>query len=301
MTTKRKKLTIFAIINLPHVKREENILGTQAKLQKEAMHILKLTSRTFYIPIKLLKPTLRKTVGAAYLCMRAIDEIEDHETMPSEIKTRLLRLTSGLLKSDSSFDREAYEALLEPYHEELPEVTLRLADWIEICPEEITFKVMESTSIMAEGMAKWVEKDFFVKTKEELDEYTYYVAGLVGVMLSDIWKWYDGTETDYDLAIGYGRGLQAVNMLRNQEEDAERGVHFIPDGWTRDDLFDYARGNLAKADEYVKDINTKNIILFCQIPLALAKKTLSAMESGKEKMTRPEVEATVDEILKENE
>ena len=41
---------------------------------------------------------------------------------------------------------------------------------------------------MADGMAKWVEKDWVVKTKEDLDEYTYYVAGLVGVMLSDIWE-----------------------------------------------------------------------------------------------------------------
>jgi farnesyl-diphosphate farnesyltransferase len=273
-------------------------LSTDAKLQKEAMHVLKLTSRTFYIPIKLLKPTLRKTVGAAYLCMRAIDEIEDHETMDAKIKIDLLRSTSELLQTDT-FDREAYEVLTEPYQEQLPEVTLRLADWMEICPDEITPKVMASTSEMAAGMAKWVERDFVVNTKEDLDEYTYYVAGLVGAMLSDIWRWYDGTETDYELALGYGRGLQAVNMLRNQEEDKERGVSFIPDGWTRDDMFDYAWGNLGKADEYMKELETKNIILFCKIPLALAKKTLSAMDKGKEKMTRVEVEATVDEILDE--
>lgn len=271
---------------------------SQKQLEKEAMHILKLTSRTFYIPIKLLKTKLRKTVGAAYLCMRAIDEIEDHETLPKEVKIELLQKTSKLLQSETGFDREAYESMVAPY-QELPEVTMRLADWIEVCPDDITYRVMESTSEMAEGMAKWVEKEFIVTTKEELDEYTYYVAGLVGVMLSDIWKWYDGTETDYDLAIGYGRGLQAVNMLRNQEEDAERGVNFIPDGWTRADMFDYARENLSKADQYVEDLETKNIILFCRIPLALAKKTLKAMDEGHEKMTRNEVEETVDEILEE--
>lgn len=273
-------------------------MSTQAKLEKDAMHVLKLTSRTFYIPIKLLKPTLRKTVGAAYLCMRAVDEIEDHETMPAEVKVDLLRATSNLLKAET-FDREAYEALTTPYREDLPEVTLRLADWVAICPDDITSKVMESTSEMAGGMAKWVEKDFVVHTKEDLDEYTYYVAGLVGLMLSDIWRWYDGTETDYELALGYGRGLQAVNMLRNQDEDAERGVRFLPEGWTRADMFDYAWGNLDKADDYIKDLETKNIILFCKIPLALAKKTLRAMNAGQEKITRTEVEDTVDEILNE--
>ncbi len=158
-----------------------------ATLQKEAMHILKLTSRTFYIPIKLLNPTLRETVGSAYLCMRAIDEIEDHEELPSDTKQHLLRSTSRLLQT--KFDPHAYQQLLKPYEHLLPEVTLRLHDWLNVCPAGVIDKVKESTSIMADGMAKWVEKDWIVKTKEDLDDYTYYVAGLVGVMLSDIWEW----------------------------------------------------------------------------------------------------------------
>lgn len=273
-------------------------MSNQSKLQKEAMHMLKLTSRTFYIPIKLLNPTLRLTVGSAYLCMRAIDEIEDHEKLDAESKQQLLLSVSDLLKNQK-FDAIAYYELVKPYQSLLPEVTVRLGDWISICPEEIVDKVKESTAVMAQGMADWVEKDWVVKTEEELDDYTYYVAGLVGVMLSDIWKWYDGTETDRELAIGYGRGLQAVNMLRNQEEDADRGVNFIPDGWNRNDLFSYAEKNLNSADEYIKDINTRNILLFCKIPLALAKRTLKAMKSGKEKMSRNEVEETVDGIINE--
>ncbi|HLR51374.1 MAG TPA: phytoene/squalene synthase family protein [Candidatus Avamphibacillus sp.] len=264
-------------------------------LHKEAMHMLKLTSRTFYIPIKLLKPNLKETVGSAYLCMRAIDEIEDHEKLDIEVKQYLLRETSKLLTE--GFDQAAYDGLTQPYRNVLPEVTLRLGDWIRFCPTDIVEKVTESTSIMADGMAKWAEKEWTVRTKEDLDDYTYYVAGLVGVMLSDIWEWYDGTKTDRDLAIGYGRGLQAVNVLRNKDEDAERGVQFFPDNWTRDDMFAYASENLDKADEYMKDIRTRNITLFCKIPLALAKRTLKALKSGKEKMSRQEVEDTVDEIM----
>lgn len=272
-------------------------MSIDAKLQKEAMHVLKLTSRTFYIPIKMLNPTLRKTVGSAYLCMRAIDEIEDHEGLESEVKQHLLRSTSELLQNE--FDKDAYLRLLKPYEEVLPEVTLRLGDWLSVCPDDIIEKIKESTSIMAAGMARWVEKDWIVKTKEDLDEYTFYVAGLVGIMLSDIWELYDGTKTNRDLAIGYGRGLQAVNMLRNQDEDADRGVQFMPDGWTRDDMFEYATTNLNKADEYIESIDTKNILLFCKIPLALAKRTLKTLKSGHEKMTREEVESTVEEILNE--
>jgi len=37
--------------------------------------------------------------------------------------------------------------------------------------------------------------------------------------------------------------------------------------------------------------------LFCKIPLALAKSTLKTLKNGKEKMSRTEVESTVDEII----
>lgn len=268
-------------------------------LYKEAMHVLKLTSRTFYIPIKLLKPSLKETVASAYLCMRAVDEIEDHVELDIEVKQHLLTETSKLLQQDT-FDDDAYEELVKPYQSQLPEVTMRLGDWIRFCPDDIEGKVTDSTGVMADGMAKWAGKKWIVETEEDLDDYTYYVAGLVGVMLSDIWEWYDGTKTDRDLAIGYGRGLQAVNVLRNKDEDAERGVRFFPNNWSRDDMFVYAKENLNKADEYMKDIQTRNIKLFCRIPLSLAKRTLKALKEGREKMSRGEVEETVDNILNEN-
>lgn len=269
----------------------------EKRLQKEAMKVLKLTSRTFYIPITLLEPTLKKTVASAYLCMRAIDEIEDHEMLQPEIKQYLLQSISALLKSE--FDNERYQQLLEEYKTFLPEVTLRLGDWLRICPEGIVEQVKESTSIMAAGMGDWAMKDWQITSKEELDDYTYYVAGLVGVMLSDIWKWYDNTETDKELAIAFGRGLQSVNILRNQEEDSDRGVNFMPDNWNRDDMFHYATTNLNLGQEYIKDITNRNILIFCKIPLALADKTLKALKSGREKITRNEVESIVDQMTAE--
>src|SRR5690625_3693018 len=138
--------------------KEENELTDSKKLQKEAMHMLKLTSRTFYVPISLLGPTLKKTVGSAYLCMRAIDEIEDHETLDAETKQDLLHSISTLLKS--GFNNEVYQQLVQPYATLLPEVTLRLGDWLAVCPEGIVANIKESTSIMATGMAEWTGKNW---------------------------------------------------------------------------------------------------------------------------------------------
>ncbi|KOS63448.1 squalene/phytoene synthase family protein [Lysinibacillus agricola] len=267
----------------------------QKKLYKEAMQVLKETSRTFYIPITFLKNDLKLSVAAAYLAMRAIDEIEDHEELSNDVKFDLLTAISELLKD--TFNVEAYEVLLAPYANQLPEVSLRLADWLTFCPEGSRKIVQASTSEMAFGMAKWAKANWQVHTREDLDDYTYYVAGLVGTMLSELWAWGADIQTDRDLAIGYGRGLQAVNILRNQHEDMdERGVSFVPDDWTREDLFAYAEENLAKADLYMKDINKRTVLLFCRLPLALAHKTLKAMQDGREKMTRAEVEQTVEEV-----
>lgn len=271
---------------------------TQKNFPKDAMRVLKETSRTFYIPITFLDKELKHTVASAYLVMRAIDEIEDHEEVENDTKHAILMQVSDLLKQP--FDEEQYLQLLAPVKDKMPEVTLRLGDWLRACPENTVHIVMNSAHEMAYGMAKWVKADWNIQTKEDLDDYTYYVAGLVGVMLSDIWEQSAGVKTDRDLAIGYGRGLQAVNILRNEQEDYdERGVSFLPDDWTRQDLFDYADENLAKADEYMKSINKKTILLFCRLPLALAHKTLKAMKNGREKISRQEVEETVEEVQKD--
>ncbi|TSI09099.1 squalene/phytoene synthase family protein [Lysinibacillus sp. BW-2-10] len=267
-------------------------------LLKDAMRVLKATSRTFYIPITFLQKELKTAVATAYLIMRAIDEIEDNENplVTKEIKHSILSGVSTLLKEDA-FNEEKYLQLVAPVKEYMPEVTLRLGDWISLIPKGAEKIVHDAASEMAEGMGKWAKADFQVHTKEDLDEYTYYVAGLVGVMLSELWEWNAGVKTDRELAIGYGRGLQLVNILRNQEEDMlERGVSFVPDGWTRSDLFAYAEENLEKADRYMEDIHKRSILLFCRLPLALAHKTLKALKEGKEKMTREEVEQTVEEV-----
>ena len=156
------------------------------KLRDNAMVMLKETSRTFFIPISHLPAELQDAVGSAYLCMRAIDEIEDHPKLEAGVKSRLLYAISDLLKK--SFNEDEYMALVGPYQADLPDVTLQLGNWIALCPTGVADQVLDATSIMAKGMADWVEKDWHIENEADLDDYTFYVAGLVGVMLNDIWK-----------------------------------------------------------------------------------------------------------------
>lgn len=265
-------------------------------LYKRSMAMLKATSRTFFIPISRLSPGLKEAVTSAYLCMRAIDEIEDHPDLPSTDKVHLLRSVAEILKRP--FSGTELTTLFHPYKSILPDVTLELDQWIELSPPTITAKILQSTAEMAEGMADWVTKEWRIQTEADLDDYTYYVAGLVGLMLSDLWKWSDDLDTDRQQAVAFGRGLQAVNIIRNRVEDRTRGVNFFPESWEFAEMFAYAERNLAMADRYVESLTPGTTIhTFCKIPLVLAHGSLKEIAAGKEKLSRLEVVRLVGQVI----
>lgn len=255
-----------------------------------ALDILQQTSRTFYIPIVRLPGELQAAVASGYLCMRAIDEIEDHPQLDNSTKAKLLRQIS--LQLQQSVNNSSFGAIsksLSGYQNILPEVTLCLDRWASLAPDSIAPRIWDATAAMADRMGYWAEQNWQIQTEEELDRYTFSVAGAVGLLLSDLWAWYDNTQTNRTYAIGFGRGLQAVNILRNHSEDLTRGVNFLPHGWSKDDLQVYARRNLYLADLYTKQLKPGPALDFCQIPLVLAHGTLDAIAMGKEKLSRSDV------------
>lgn len=259
-----------------------------------ALDLLKATSRTFYIPISLLPAKLQEAVASAYLCMRAIDQIEDHPTLDYAVKAKLLRQISLNLQAGTELSKvEDFAQGLSGFESELDEVTLRVGEWALLAPDTIAPRIWDATAAMADRMAYWAECNWLIRSEADLDRYTFSVAGSVGLMLSDLWAWYDGTETNRTEAIGFGRGLQAVNIVRNHAEDLERGVSFFPDGWTVEDMHNYARRNLSLADAYTAALPKGPALVFCRIPLALAHATLGALSQGKEKLSRSDVMAIV--------
>ena len=265
-----------------------------------ALETLKQTSRTFYIPIVRLPEKLQDAVASAYLCMRAIDEIEDTPDLDGQTKAYLLRSVSLRLQEISNID--AYECIgadLKLYRDVLPDVSLRIGEWASLAPASIAPRIWDATAAMADRMAYWAEQNWEIKTEADLDRYTFSVAGAVGLLLSDLWAWYDGTITDRSLAIAFGRGLQAVNIVRNHREDSLRGVSFVPDGWTSKDVQKYARRQLQQADLYIKALPKDSpALLFCQIPYILAKGTLDAIALGKPKLSRNDVLNLVEKFTK---
>jgi farnesyl-diphosphate farnesyltransferase len=115
------------------------------------------------------------------------------------------------------------------------------------------------------------------------------VAGAVGLLICDIWTWFDGSQIDRLAAVHFGRGLQSVNILRNREEDTQRGVNFFPSGWADQQMFAYARRNLERAKAGIALISQESFRCMVDIPLALAEATLEALENGQPKLTRSQV------------
>lgn len=266
-------------------------------LLKDALEVLAETSRTFYIPISRLPLGLQEAVTSAYLCMRAIDEIEDHSVLDNPTKAKLLRLMS--LQLQAATENFAIADFFDGFsvdQELLPEVTIRMSEWALLAPKDIAFRIWDTTAAMADRMAYWAENNWNIQTESDLDRYTFSVAGAIGLLLSDLWAWYDGTQTNRTQAVGFGRGLQAVNVLRNHAEDLTRGVDFFPEGWSNEQMQAYARRNLTLADAYTNALPEGPALDFCQIPLILAHGTLDALSHGREKLTRTEVLALLEQV-----
>jgi len=253
--------------------------------------MLKETSRTFYIPISRLPVGLMEAVASAYLCLRAIDEIEDHPSLAAQDKVTCLHAISQALQAgvDGLHWNDGWAGVREEVVSALPEVTRRWADWVRLAPSAVAARIWDATAAMADRMASWVDCGWDVETEANLDRYTFGVAGAVGLLLSDLWGWYDGTQTSRLYAIGFGRGLQAVNILRNRAEDLKRGVDYFPANWGEAEMHAYARRNLALADAYIQGLPDGPARNFCTFPLTLAYATLEALIQGREKLERSEV------------
>lgn len=259
---------------------------------------LKETSRTFYLPVVRLPGGLREAVACGYLCMRGLDEIEDHPGLSSSAKVDLLGRLSLAFQGQSSleaFDRVPIDQALQLHRETLPDVSLRLADWAMLAPAAIAPRIWETVAAMADRMAYWAGVNWMIGSLEDLDRYTFGVAGSVGILLCDLLAFFEGAQVDRSQALLFGRGLQIVNIVRNRPEDLARGIDFFPPSYTAERLAAYARECLERAEAYALTVPSRAFLAIYQIPLKLAYATLDAIARGESKLTREAVLALVAE------
>ena len=275
--------------------------------------LLVKTSRTFALAIPLLPPPTLREVTVAYLLFRLADTFEDASVLwrqdeqrqaladfadlvrnPSVEQAR--RMADSWLTSPPT-DHSGYLELLE----KTPEV---IASFISL-EAEARAVVGHHTIRTTEGLSSVVERTgvdgvLRLDSIEDVKDYCYIVAGIVGEMLTDLFllnRPHLGEIAEYlrDRAAQFGEGLQLVNRLKDSAGDVVEGRDYLPTGIDRADFFELARTDLAAATEYTLAIQQAGgpdgIVLFTGLPVELAWATLTKVEKKGPgaKITRPEV------------
>ncbi|MGW4094954.1 squalene/phytoene synthase family protein [Nocardia sp. NPDC004750] len=241
----------------------------------EAYAIIRQYSVTWYQPIMSMPGELAEATACAYLCMRGVDEIEDHPDLDSIAKARMLRAIASRWEETPS--RLSFDDAFREYSSILPEVSLRLSEWSTLAPSSIAPRIIDTFSVMAARMADWAEGGFRIATATDLSRYTYAVGSTLTLLLSDLWAWYDGTSTNRTHAVAYGRALQIVNIICDKDTDRQREVVFWPDGWDLDQMLTYLDPALTGADQYVSALRDGPAREFCITPLATARRAVEKM------------------------
>lgn len=204
-------------------------------------HILPGVSRTFALTIPQLPQPLARVVSNAYLLCRIADTIEDEPALDPASKVRLTEQFAGLVGNRGSV--EAFVAELVPRlsdatspaeHELIRNtaLVLQMTHSFGVAPRAA---IERCVAIMCRGMHQFQQKAGLggLKDLRELGDYCYYVAGVVGEMLAALFCEFSASaapkrEVLARYAVSFGQGLQMTNILKDQWEDRERGVSWLP-------------------------------------------------------------------------
>ena len=203
--------------------------------------ILPLVSRTFALTIPQLPGPLRKVVTNAYLLCRVADTIEDDTSLTPQQKQHYGKYLTGVIRGC-----EAAESLSRELIPQLSTLTSTAEkDLLAHLPLVIQLthgfntnqrKAIERcVSIMCDGMGRFQQQASIDGLPElgDMNSYCYCVAGVVGELLTDLFCDYSGEIAAFrqpmeTLAISFGQGLQMTNILKDQWDDRNQGVCWLP-------------------------------------------------------------------------
>jgi farnesyl-diphosphate farnesyltransferase len=203
--------------------------------------ILPQVSRTFALTIPQLPHALRTAVTNAYLLCRIADTIEDEPALSADASLELLQrfvavtygredpvLLARELGARLSDRTLASERELVLHMDRVIRVTTGLA-------EHQRGAIRRCVEIMCSGMHQFQRTASLrgLPRLADLDEYCYYVAGVVGQMLTELFCGYSAQimrqrVAMHDLALSFAQGLQMTNILKDVWEDRSRGACWLP-------------------------------------------------------------------------
>jgi len=225
---------------------------TTRSVSKHALlrDLLKQVSRLFYTTLVVVPSAVRDQVSLAYLFARAADTIADTDLIDRPRRLDFLsQLKSQFVSDQIAWGQvRAIQEAVGPLQQESSERMLleRLEDCFTLFQEfstEDRKRVQRLMTTLTQGMemdlmafpGKSVEDLAALKTFEDLDRYTYYVAGCVGEFWTDLmcghrralssWNVRDMSE----VGVRFGKGLQLTNIVKDVAHDLQKGRCYVPE------------------------------------------------------------------------
>ena len=171
-------------------------------------------ARNFYYGMKLVPEPKRTSMFALYAWMREADDLADaagDDEGRREALERFRAMTHAGLAGEEVGADDGEGASIWPCFIEMVNRHEIQAEWLDD---------------MIAGQLLDLEKSRYA-TFEELYDYCYKVASVVGLCCIEIWG-YEGGEETRKLAEWRGIAFQLTNILRDVLEDAERDRVYVP-------------------------------------------------------------------------
>jgi farnesyl-diphosphate farnesyltransferase len=203
--------------------------------------ILPKVSRTFALTIPELPPGLRGAVTSAYLLCRIADTIEDEPALsPTETLAYLQRFKAVVAGSaePTQLAQELQNRLSDQTLAAERDLVMNMDRVIRVTAQLDPVRraaIGRCVRLMCDGMPQFQLSASLqgLAKSSDLDDYCYYVAGVVGEMLVEL---FCGQSPEiarqrgalYELATSFAQGLQMTNILKDQWEDRRRGACWLP-------------------------------------------------------------------------
>lgn len=256
--------------------------------------VLKDVSRSFYLTLRALPKGMRPAVSVGYLLARASDTIAD---CGGGRNTRIALLASFRQavagEVGATFFAEACALAGEEGLKDGERVLMsRLDDifgWFKGLSEREQSAIREVVETITEGqtwdLIRFPEGALVaIEDESEAERYCYLVAGCVGEFWTEIGFGSDprfARKPKSEMRVlgkSYGMGLQMVNILRDEAEDAERGRRYLPG--ERSEWLQKARAHLEDGLAYSRAVRGRRARLATVLPSLIGLETLDLLVSA---------------------
>jgi farnesyl-diphosphate farnesyltransferase len=207
--------------------------------------LLKATSRSFYLTLRVLPARVRPQIGLAYLLARTTDTIADTELVPlpqrldalHELRERILGQSSAPLDFGGLAQQQnasAEKLLLEKAGDSLALLQTLSPEDLRLVRDVLATITSGQELDLRRFAGSSADKIIALETDAELDDYTHRVAGCVGGFWTKICRAHLFPAAQLDEkqfiadGIRFGKGLQLVNILRDLPADLKKGRCYLP-------------------------------------------------------------------------